>query len=84
MDFAALRRLLGMPPGPLTDEMVDAAVESQLAETDDLDWKGEVPPAKNLGQTDFPKDVAAMANRGGGILVLVSMSRRRPPLFASM
>ncbi|MDT0551498.1 AlbA family DNA-binding domain-containing protein, partial [Streptomyces lonegramiae] len=38
-------------------------------ETDDLDWKSELPPAKGLSQTDFPKDVAAMANSGGGVIV---------------
>lgn len=69
MDFTALHRLLGLPPGPVTDEMIDEAVTQQLAETDDLDWKGELPPAKGLNQTEFPKDIAAMANRGGGIIV---------------
>ena len=38
-------------------------------ETTDLDWKSELPPAKGLPQTDFPKDVAAMANSGGGVIV---------------
>ncbi|ACZ22389.1 predicted transcriptional regulator with HTH domain protein [Sanguibacter keddieii DSM 10542] len=38
-------------------------------ETNDLDWKSELPPAKGLPQTDFPKDVAAMANSGGGVIV---------------
>ena len=35
----------------------------------DLDWKSELPPAKGVPQTDFPKDVAAMANSGGGVIV---------------
>ncbi len=34
-----------------------------------MDWKSELPPAKGLSQTDFPKDVAAMANSGGGVIV---------------
>ena len=38
-------------------------------ETNDLDWKSELPPAKGLPQTDFPKEVAAMANSGGGVIV---------------
>lgn len=38
-------------------------------ETNDLDWKSELPPAKGLTQTDFPKDVAAMANSGGGLII---------------
>lgn len=69
MDFTALHRLLGRAPGPLTDELIEEAVTSSLAETDDLDWKSELPPAKGLMQTDFPKDVAAMANSGGGTIV---------------
>jgi hypothetical protein len=38
-------------------------------EANDLDWKSGLPPAKGLPQTDFPKDVAAMANSGGGVIV---------------
>lgn len=69
MTFTALHRLLGRPPGDLDEELLDDAVAAGLAETDDLDWKSELPPIKGLTQTDFPKDVAAMANAGGGILV---------------
>ncbi|WP_454301178.1 AlbA family DNA-binding domain-containing protein [Salana multivorans] len=49
--------------------MLDAAVQAGVEETDDLDWKSELPPAKGLSQTDFPKDVAAMANSGGGVII---------------
>lgn len=56
-------------PGPLTDEMLDDAIAAKLAETDDLDWKRATPPAAGLPTTDFPKDVAAMANSGGGVIV---------------
>lgn len=69
MSFTALHRALGLPPGPLTDEMLEAAVTAGVSETDDLDWKGELPPTKGLPQTDFPKDIAAMANSGGGVIV---------------
>jgi hypothetical protein len=69
MRFTPLHRLLGLSPGPLTDELLDAAVAAGVAETNDLDWKSELPPAKGLPQTDFPKDVAAMANSGGGVIV---------------
>jgi hypothetical protein len=69
MTFTALHRALGVAPGPLTDELLDAAVSSGVVETNDLDWKSELPPAKGLPQTDFPKDVAAMANSGGGVIV---------------
>jgi len=69
MTFTALHRALGASPGPLTDELLDAAVRDGVVETNDLDWKAELPPAKGLPQTDFPKDVAAMANSGGGVIV---------------
>lgn len=69
MDFTALHRLLGRTPGPITDEMIDAAVAAGISETADLDWKSELPPIKALPQSDFPKDIAAMANTGGGIIV---------------
>lgn len=69
MLFTALHRVLGRPPGPLTDDMVDQAVAQGVAETTDLDWKGELPPPAGLPNTDFPKDVAAMANAGGGVIV---------------
>lgn len=67
--FTALHRALGLPPSPLTDELLDAAVAAGVTEASDLDWKSELPPAKGLPQTDFPKDVAAMANSGGGVIV---------------
>ncbi len=69
MSFTPLHLALGLSPGPLTSEMLDAAVAAGITETDDLDWKSQLPPAKGLSQTDFPKDVAAMANSGGGIIV---------------
>lgn len=69
MIFTALHRALGVTPGPLTDELLEAAVSGGVVETNDLDWKSELPPAKGLPQTDFPKDVAAMANSGGGVIV---------------
>lgn len=49
--------------------MLDAAVEQRLQETDDLDWKSKTFAGRELVKSDFPKDVAAMANRGGGTLV---------------
>ncbi|MET4704293.1 hypothetical protein [Frigoribacterium sp. UYMn621] len=39
MLFTALHRSLGLPPGPTTDEMIDAAVTGRPAEADDLDWR---------------------------------------------
>jgi len=69
MTFTALHRNLGDAPGPLTDDMIDRAIAQGLRETDDLDWKSELPPLGAIANSDFPKDVAAMANSGGGTLV---------------
>ncbi|WP_235978771.1 AlbA family DNA-binding domain-containing protein [Streptomyces lycii] len=69
MPFTPLHRMLGLAPGPLTGDILDAAVTDGVTERSDLDWKSELPPAKGLPQTDFPKDVAAMANSGGGVIV---------------
>lgn len=53
----------------MTDELLNEAVAAGVVETDGLDWKSELPAAKGIPQTDFPKDVAAMANSGGGVIV---------------
>ena len=44
------------------------AVSERVRETDQLDWKGALPTkAESL---EFAKDVAAMANSGGGMVVV--------------
>lgn len=77
MTFTALHRYLGDAPGPLTDDMIDRAVAQGLRETDDLDWKSELPPPSAITNSDFPKDVAAMANSGGGTLVFGVTEREK-------
>ncbi len=69
MTFTALHRVLGHSPGPITDELLDAAVAAGATESDDLDWKAKLPSQKGLPKSDYPKDVAAMANSGGGVIV---------------
>jgi hypothetical protein len=69
MQFTPIHRLLGRAPAPLSDEMIDEAINQSIAETDDLDWKSKLPPAKGMAETDYPKDIAAMANSGGGMIV---------------
>lgn len=68
MTFTELHRQLGLGPSPLTDGMIDAAIDNGVVENDALDWKSAFPSGK-LAQSDFPKDVAALANSGGGIIV---------------
>lgn len=69
MDFTALHRALGHQPGPLTNEMLEDAVARGVAEADDLDWKDRAPAHRDLAQSDTVKDIAAMANSGGGLIV---------------
>ncbi|WP_231975962.1 ATP-binding protein [Mycobacterium sp. E2462] len=66
MHFTPLHRLLGRAPAPLSDLMIEDAISQGIAETDDLDWKSRLLPARGMGETDYPKDIAAMANSGGG------------------
>ena len=42
-----LHRALGRDASPLDSAIVDAAIQEQVAETDDLDWKKELPHAKS-------------------------------------
>lgn len=69
MDFTSLHRATGVGPQPLTEELLDRAVEIGAVEMHDLDWKSQLPAMKALALSDFPKDVAAMANNGGGLIV---------------
>lgn len=69
--WTRLHEHLGHRPGPVTYDMIVAAVESKLSESDDLDWKGALPSfARTPGVwNEFAKDVASMANTRGGLLV---------------
>lgn len=69
--WTRLHEHCGHRPGSLTYDMVATAVADQLAESDDLDWKEELPSfARTPGiWNEFAKDVAAMANARGGLLV---------------
>lgn len=69
MLFTPLHQALGRTPGPIDDEFLDAAVEAEIAESAGIDWKRVAPEVKNLTGGEFPKDVAAMANSGGGVIV---------------
>jgi hypothetical protein len=69
--WTRLHEYLGQAPGPITYEMVAQAAAAQLDETDDLDWKEHLPSfAPKAGVwNEFAKDVAAMANTRGGLLI---------------
>jgi hypothetical protein len=53
--FTAVPRALGLHPGDLTDNMIAAAVRAHIEETDDLDFKAELPPTSNPNSNDLPE-----------------------------
>ncbi len=67
--FTPLHQALGELPGPLTIDLIKAACEGRVPEGSGLDFKLTPPPAKALKESDLPKDLAAMANTGGGMLI---------------
>ncbi|MGW5049764.1 AlbA family DNA-binding domain-containing protein [Actinokineospora sp. NPDC004072] len=61
---------LGLSPSPLSWAMVEQAVAVGMGESEDLDWKQGMPPASAEKKWwEFAKDVAAMANTRGGLIV---------------
>ncbi|RAS59217.1 putative DNA-binding protein [Lentzea atacamensis] len=77
---------LGLSPQPLTYAMVEQAIAQGVRENEDLDWKRDLawkkdlpPDAKEKKKREFAKDVAAMANTRGGLIVFgVSEENERP------
>lgn len=68
--FTPIHRALGLEPGDLTLELIEKAIEAGLEETSDLDWKKDpYNPLKPAWFDEVAKDIAAMANSGGGWIV---------------
>lgn len=68
--FTPIHRALGLEPGDLTLELIEKAIEAGLEETSDLDWKKDpYNPQKPAWFEEVAKDIAAMANSGGGWIV---------------
>ncbi|WP_293830466.1 helix-turn-helix domain-containing protein [uncultured Corynebacterium sp.] len=67
--FTSLHSALGLPAGPITDDMITQAVENDIPESEDLDFKQSLPSKESLVQSDVKKDLAAMANYGGGVII---------------
>ncbi|MFC5644994.1 ATP-binding protein [Kitasatospora cinereorecta] len=68
MTYTTLHRALGVPAGPVTEQMLHDAVAARVGEAEDLDWKEAVDDGKDSAK-EFGKDVAAMANTAGGVIV---------------
>ncbi|WP_439659413.1 AlbA family DNA-binding domain-containing protein [Lentzea sp. HUAS TT2] len=60
---------LGLAPSDLTFDAVSRAVQEGVREADDLDWKQGLPVDVEKKRKEFAKDVAAMANSRGGLIV---------------
>lgn len=70
MRFTPLHKALGIEPSEeLTHDILDRAVEAGVSESEALDWKQKLPEVRSLSEGDVKKDVAAMANSGGGMIV---------------
>lgn len=67
MTYTSLHRAIGAPAGPVTEKMIVDAVSAGVGEAEDLDWKEAVDEIKD--PKEFAKDVAAMANTHGGVIV---------------
>lgn len=68
--FTPLHRALGLSPGPFDLDLVRQAVEGKVKEESDLDWKQNLYQTQNpTWQDEAAKDIAAMANSGGGWVV---------------
>src|SRR5690349_384284 len=68
--WSRLHEHLGSAPGPIDFTMVRRCIDDQLAEADDLDWKEDLPNTRDpQTPAEFAKDVAAMANTRGGLII---------------
>lgn len=65
--WTPLHAALTLPKGPLTYDHIVLAVAAGVVEEAALDWKQELPQRGKIDETT--KDIAAMANSGGGVIV---------------
>lgn len=70
MTFTPLHRALGLQPSALTYAIIQSATDQHVTEKGDLDWKERLPDSRHpKAPEEFAKDVAAMVNSGGGMIV---------------
>ncbi|MFB8240613.1 helix-turn-helix domain-containing protein [Kitasatospora purpeofusca] len=68
MTCTTLHRALGILAGPVTEQMLIDAVTAKVGEAEDLDRKEAVDDGRDSAK-EFGKDVAAMANTAGGVII---------------
>lgn len=70
MVFSPIHRALGLPSGEFSLPLIEQAIKSGVEESVDLDWKQQLyDPRKPKWDEEAAKDIAAMANSGGGWIV---------------
>lgn len=77
MPRTPLHAILGEPSGVLDFALIERACAESVSERTNLDWKRQLPltaskterAAKEAQQLELAKDIAAMANSGGGMIV---------------
>lgn len=68
--FTPIHRALGLEPGNLTMNDINQVIAEKVEETADLDWKESVYDNRDPNWSEeAAKDIAAMANSGGGWIV---------------
>jgi predicted HTH transcriptional regulator len=67
---ARLTAALGRHPDDLTEDDLQRAVENHIPESADLDWKKDFYKGTDPGKKELAKDVSAMANTAGGMVVI--------------
>lgn len=70
MRFPRLEALLGVAVDALDLAALERAVQLAISEGADLDWKRELYSIDEKGRAELAKDVAALANAAGGVIVL--------------
>ncbi|MEV4158077.1 RNA-binding domain-containing protein [Nocardia salmonicida] len=69
-NFPRLTKVFGAPVTELNAEAIDRAITAQVPEAADLDWKSVLYRTDDKGKRELAKDVIALANGVGGVLVL--------------
>lgn len=67
--WSSVHEQLGESPRDLDYDLMAAAVAQRMPEADNLDWKSALPGKEEPQLDEFAKDVAAMANTRGGLIV---------------
>lgn len=71
IEFTPIHHALKVGPVPLSTDLIEKAVANRVPEAADLDWKRDnYDPNNPKWQQEATKDMAAMANSGGGWIVL--------------